>query len=134
MRWDQRRVGADCDWRPKPRGRVTVHLGDTPWDVLVAGPDGMRHQADFAGADGMLFDLGRVVGPTAVGFVMDGVTIPLAIAWFDGDGLLVGTATMAPCDASPCPITQAPGRYRWAIEAPVGAFDDVSPDTRLRVD
>ena len=56
----------------------------------------MRRRTDFGGADGMLFDLGRVVGASAVGFVMDGVTIPLAIAWFDGDGLLVGTAVDGP--------------------------------------
>ncbi len=119
---------------PTADARVTVHVGEAPWEVLVAGPDGMRRRTDFGGADGMLFDLGRVVGASAVGFVMDGVTLPLAIAWFDGDGLLVGTAVMAPCAASPCPVTRAPGRYRWAIEAPVGAFDDVSPDARLRLD
>jgi uncharacterized membrane protein (UPF0127 family) len=111
--------------------RRTVRLGDEPWTVLVAPADGMRDRADFGGADGMLFDFGQQVAPGAMVFVMDRVRFPLDISWFAGDGRPVGRATMATCPAGPCP-TYAPERpYRWAIEAPVGAFDAVPADARL---
>jgi uncharacterized membrane protein (UPF0127 family) len=110
-----------------------VTLDGRAWTVLVADRDGMRGRADFAGADGMLFDRGREVDPASVYFVMDGVAFPLAIAWFDGAGRWVGTTTMATCPAEPCPRYAAPGPFRWAIEAPVGAFDDLGPDARLVV-
>ncbi len=109
----------------------TVQLAGESWSVLVAPPDGMRGRTGFGKADGMLFDLGEVVEPTAVVFVMDGVAFPLDIAWFDGDGDLIGTATMPVCPATPCPLHQAPGPYRWAIEAPVVAFIPLELGDRL---
>ena len=114
-------------------GRGQVELGGERWEVLLAGPDGMRGRPDFDGADGMLFDLEEEVPPDAVVFVMDGVAFPLDIAWFGGDGDLVGTASMAMCPAEPCPRHAAPDRFRWAMEAPVGAFDDIAGDARLVV-
>lgn len=113
----------------------TVQVGDETWIVLVAPADGqgMRGREDFAGADGMLFDLGRATDPSAVGFVMDGVTIPLDIAWFDERGDLIGTASMVPCATAPCPRYAPQRPFRWAIEAPPGAFDGMAPGTRLLV-
>lgn len=110
-----------------------VVMDGTPWRVLVAGAEGMRGRSDFAGADGMLFDLGRDVGPGAVAFVMDGVPIALDIAWFAGDGSLVGRARMEPCAAEPCPRSVAPAPFRYAIEALPGAFDELAPDAILRI-
>ncbi len=113
--------------------RRSVRVGGAAWTVLVAGADGMRHRDDFDGADGMLFDLGGNVDPGSVVFVMDGVRLPLDIAWFDEAGALVGTASMALCPEEPCPTYAAPGPYRWAIEAPPGAFDDLDPAGRLEI-
>jgi uncharacterized membrane protein (UPF0127 family) len=112
-----------------------VRVGGEQWVVLIAPSDGsgMRGMADFHGADGMLFDLGRETHPSAVTFVMDGVTIPLDIAWFAASGEHLGTATMEPCPAEPCPRTAAPAPFRWAIEAPRGAFDGLSPGGRLEI-
>ena len=112
---------------------IAATLGGRAWRLLPATPDGMRGLDGFGDADGMLFDRGRVVDPQSVFFVMDGVAFPLAIAWFDGAGRLVGTTTMATCPAEPCPRHAAPAPFRWAIEAPVGAFDDVPADARLEV-
>ena len=64
---------------------------------------------------------------------MEDVGYPIDIAWFDGDGALVSTAAMTPCDAAPCPLYHAAGPYRWAVEAPVGAFTDLRPEDRLVV-
>lgn len=114
-------------------GRRTVSLEDKPWTVLTASADGMRGRDGFDDADGMLFDLGRDVEPAAVVFVMDGVGIALDIAWFSAAGDLVGVASMTPCPAEPCPRYAAPGPFRWAIEAPPGAFGGLPSGARLVV-
>ncbi len=81
----------------------------------------------------MLFDFDQDIDPDAVAFVMDGVAFPLDIAWFTDAGELVDMTTMPVCPAKPCPTYTADGRYRWAIEAPVGAFRDLPSDARLDV-
>lgn len=111
----------------------TVTIGDRPWTVYVGGANGMRGLKGFGDVDGMLFDLGREVDPGGVPFGMEGVGFPIDIAWFDGAGALVSTAAMAPCDGPPCPRYHAAGPYRWAVEAPVGAFADLTPDDVLLV-
>ena len=115
--------------------RVDARLGDTDLELLVAPDDGMRGRTDFDGADGMLFDQGREVAPSSIRFVMDGVTIPLAIAWFDGDGVVVGLTRMEPCvgDTHACPTYGPEGAFRWAIEAPIGAFDGLTQGDRLEI-
>ena len=122
-------AGADAD--PTTR---SVTLDGRPWRVLGGGSDGMRGTAGFRGAEGMLFDRGAEVDPGSVFFVMDGVAFPLDIAWFDGAGRLVGTATMPVCPAEPCPRHAAPGPFRWAIEAPVNAFADLPAGAVLDVE
>jgi uncharacterized membrane protein (UPF0127 family) len=113
--------------------RIEVEVDGQPWEVLLATDDGMRGLDGFDGADGMLFDADDDVDPQSIFFVMDGVAFPLDIAWFRADGGLVGTATMPMCPANPCPRHAAPAPFRWAIEAPVGAFDALTADARLEV-
>ena len=113
--------------------RIEVEVDGRPWEVLLATDDGMRGLDGFGGADGMLFDADDDVDPQSIFFVMDGVAFPLDIAWFRADGGLVGTATMPMCPANPCPRHAAPAPFRWAIEAPVGAFDALTADARLEV-
>lgn len=122
-----------CGPSPSRDDRQVVRIGGEAWTVLVAGDDGMRSRDDFDGADGMLFDLGRDVDPGSIVFVMDGVRFPLDIAWFTDAGALVGVASMATCPEEPCPTYAAPGPYRWAVEAPPGAFDDLGDADRLEV-
>lgn len=111
----------------------TITLGGEPWAVYEGSANGMRGLAGFGDADGMLFDMGRDVDPSGVAFGMEDVGYPIDIAWFAADGTLIGTASMAPCDAPPCPLYRAAGPYRWAVEAPVGAFADLRPTDRLDV-
>jgi uncharacterized membrane protein (UPF0127 family) len=111
----------------------TVTIGDQPWTVYVGSGDGMRGLDGFGEVDGMLFDMGREVDPGGVPFGMEDVGFPIDIAWFDGVGALVSTAAMAPCDGPPCPRYHAAGPYRWAVEAPAGAFADLAPDDVLVV-
>jgi uncharacterized membrane protein (UPF0127 family) len=109
----------------------TVTIAGEPWTVYEGGDDGMRGLAGFGDADGMLFDMGREVDPGGVAFGMEDVGYPLDIAWFDGNGMVVSVATMAICDAAPCPLYHADGPYRWAVEAPAGAFGDLAPPDNL---
>lgn len=118
---------------PTVEATRTVVLDGRTLIVLDAGPDGMRGRVDFGAADGMLFDLGSDVDPTAVAFVMDDVPVDLDIAWFDGRGSLVGVARMAQCDAEPCQRYVAPAPFRWALEAPVGSLGELAGDARLVV-
>ena len=92
--------------------------------LLEATPDGMRGQLGFGEADGMLFDMGGVDGPGR-GRCSSWTTcaFPLDIAWFDADGRLLGLASMPRCGDPACPRFRAPGPFRWAMEAPHGAFD-----------
>src|SRR5688572_11286815 len=113
--------------------RVYARLGDADLELLVAPDEGMRGRTDFDGADGMLFDQGREVAPSSIRFVMDGVTIPLAIAWFDADGGVVGLTRMEPCTDRPCPTYGPEQAFRWAIEAPVGAFEGLTQGDRLEI-
>ena len=111
----------------------TVTLGGETWTVLDGGRDGMRGRSGFDGADGMLFRFDPDVDTGAIAWVMDGVAFPLDIAWFDDAGRLVGTASMALCPATPCPTYAPDAPYRFAIEAPVGAFADLGPEALLVV-
>lgn len=111
----------------------TVTIGGQPWTVYEGSANGMRGLDGFGDVDGMLFDMGREVDPAAVGFGMEEVGYPIDIAWFDGGGGLVSTASMAACVAPPCPVYHADGPYRWAVEAPVGAFVGLQPADRLVV-
>ena len=113
----------------------TVLVGGQPWTVLDGDSDGMRGRADFGGADAMLFAFDAGVDTRGIVWVMDGVAFPLDIAWFDAHGALLDTTTMPPCAEAPCP-TYAPDAevpYRFVLEAPVGAFDDLAPDDRLEL-
>jgi uncharacterized membrane protein (UPF0127 family) len=108
-----------------------VSIAGTLWTVYEGGADGMRGQPGFGDADGMLFDMRQEVDPLGVAFTMDGVDFPIDIAFFDDSGMVVSVASMTPCDAAPCPLYHALDRYRWAVEAPVGAFGDLAPPDRL---
>jgi uncharacterized protein len=109
----------------------TVSIAGTPWTVYEGSADGMRGLPGFGDADGMLFDMHQEVDPGGVAFTMEGVDFPIDIAFFDDTGMVVSVASMTPCDAAPCPLYHALDRFRWAVEAPVGAFGDLAPPDRL---
>ena len=112
----------------------TVSVGGETWTVLDGDSDGMRGRSGFDGADGMLFKFDPETDTANLVWVMDGVAFPLDIAWFDDTGALVETTTMAVCPAEPCPTYRPNGPSRFALEAPVGAFDDLQPTDRLVVE
>jgi uncharacterized membrane protein (UPF0127 family) len=116
---------------PQGMSRWEVHIGDEPWTLLLQDRNGMRGKTSFDGADGMLIDYDQDIDPGAVDITMEGNIFPMDIAWFTDVGEYVGSASMTVCPTPPCPIYRAPGRFRWAIEAPVGAFTRVTADDRF---
>lgn len=78
---------------------------------------------DLGGYDGMLFEY---PDPIAGAFWMRNTPMPLSIAYFDGDGVLVSTTDMAPCgDSADCPTYPADDPFRFALEVPRGRLSDV---------
>lgn len=92
---------------------------------------GLTGRVDLGGYDAMLF---RFPADTDTPFHNKGVPISLSVAWFSAEGLLVGTADMAPCAAvTTCPRAVSPSKYRFALEVPKGGLGavGVAPGTRV---
>lgn len=107
--------------------RITVLVAGAEWTVAVADTPELRAQGlmgvtDLGGLDGMLF-----VFPenTMSGFWMKNTLIPLDVAFFTVDGLLVDLLRMEPCTVDPCTLYHARGAYRYAIETGVGRWDAI---------
>ena len=60
--------------------------------------------------------------PGQGGFFMLNTLIPLSIAFFDGDGVIVDILDMEPCPDSPCPTYTPDAPYSGALEVNQGAF------------
>lgn len=105
---------------------VTIRVGDEPLRVWVAdtpdersrGLQGVDGLPD--GIDGMLFAWPE---PGERVFHMEDTLIPLDIWWFDAGLRLVGSDTMTPCTAVPCPLYPSPGEVLRALETPAGERD-----------
>ncbi len=83
---------------------------------------GLRDVTDLGGRDGMLFVYSE---PSSAAYEMVDALIPLDIWWFDGDGVLLGSTRMEPCETEPCPVYASPGPIGWALETPAGERDFV---------
>ena len=79
---------------------------------------GMMQRHDFAGYDAMVF---RFYVNTSQGFYNKGVPIPLSVAWFDANGVFVGSADLAVCSTL-CPTVSPPVAYQLALEVPKGGL------------
>lgn len=98
---------------------ATVSVDGEAWVVAVAATPETRRRGlmgvtSLGDLDGMLFDPGFT---TSAGFWMKDTLIPLEVAFFAEDGLLVDVLSMDPCAADPCPTYRPAGPYRWALEA-----------------
>lgn len=81
---------------------------------------GLMHVTDLGGYDGMLFAFPE---DTTSSFYMKNTPMPLSIAWFDSGGRFVSSTDMEPClDRPECPLYNAEGKYRYALEVPRGGL------------
>ena len=108
-----------------------VQVGDEELTLAIADNPSLRRQGlqgvtDLEDLDGMLF-FWRHDGDA---FWMKDTLIPLDIIWFNEDGTFKGRDSMVSCTADPCP-THRPDNldFRYAIEAPPGTLDWITPDT-----
>lgn len=92
-------------------------LADTP-DLQRRGLMAVTELEPWAG---MVF-LGDAERESA--FWMRNTPLPLTVAYFDGDGRLVSSADMEPCEDSPdCPFYPPDGPYVFALEVPRGGLE-----------
>ena len=120
---------------------IAVDPGDggglLSWCLLLARTaqtrgQGMIGVSDLQGYDGMAFLYAEDVHNP---YHMRNVPRPLSIGWFTADGEVVSTTDMAPCPAADesCPLYEAEGPYRFAIEVFQGRLDDLGIGDRSRV-
>jgi uncharacterized protein len=109
--------------------RRTIRVGDRTLDVVVAVDRGrgLMGVDDLGAVDGMLFDYTAEVAPSRSTFWMQGVSIPLDVAFFDEDRRLVAQLTMPVCPEAAqasraCPRFASPAPFRWALETEAGSF------------
>jgi uncharacterized protein len=91
---------------------------------------GLMEVADLGELDGMLFVMDETVNSA---FTMRNTVIPLHIAFFGETGELVDVLEMTPCVEEPCPSYRPSGNYRYALEVPLGVFDDLVSSARISV-
>lgn len=93
---------------------------------------GLMFVEDFGDLDGMVFVFD---GDVTNRFWMKDTLVPLDIAFFSAEGILVDVFEMVPCETATCPRYQPAGVYRYAVERPAGTMVGVlSPADLLGVD
>jgi uncharacterized membrane protein (UPF0127 family) len=92
---------------------------------------GLMNVTGLGGFDGMLFVW---EADTGAAFWMQDTLIPLDIAFFGVGGSLVDRLRMEPCTTDECPLYSAAGLYRYAVEAPAGDLDFMTPESVLVLD
>lgn len=107
--------------------RVTSPAGEVAdWCAMLAESEqqreqGLMNQTSLRGYDGMVFLFQEA---STGGFWMKNTLIPLAVAYFDGEGRFINAQGMDPCpaEADSCPSYAADAPYVTAVEVPKGGL------------
>jgi len=94
---------------------LKVEVADTP----ERQAQGLMFRKGLAEDEGMVF---LFPGPTAGGFWMKNTLIPLSIAFFNREGVILRILDMEPCRADPCPVYYPGVVYQGALEVNQGWF------------
>lgn len=107
---------------------VEIEVADSP--ELQA--KGLMHRESLDEDAGMLF---LFFQETSTGFWMKDTLIPLSIAYFDRDGVILKILDMEPCEKDPCPTYDPGVSFQGALEVNQGAFEEwgVEVGDRIRV-
>ena len=110
-----------------PRRTITVDGAPLAVVVAVDRGRGLMGVDDLGDVDGMLFDYSAESSPSRSTFWMQGVRIPLDVAFFGEGRRLIAQLTMPVCPESAqasraCPRYASPAPFRWALETEAGAF------------
>ncbi|TBH17469.1 DUF192 domain-containing protein [Thermus thermamylovorans] len=97
------------------RHHLRVEVADTP----ERQARGLMFREALAEDEGMVF---LFPAPTAGGFWMKNTLIPLSIAFFDREGMILRILDMEPCRADPCPVYHPGVIYQGALEVNQGWF------------
>lgn len=102
------------------KGEALFDNGAAPTtiDALIADTDelrnyGLMYRPRLATDKGMAFSFPEDVH---YGFYMKNTLIPLSIAFFDADGVILEILDMEPCSEDPCTIYTPERSYRGALE------------------
>ena len=107
---------------------VEIEVADSPELQAL----GLMHRESLADDAGMLFVFFQ---ESSSSFWMKDTLIPLSIAFFDRDGVILEILDMEPCEEEPCPFYDPGVTYQGALEVNEGAFEEwgVEVGDRIRV-
>lgn len=108
------------------RHTLRVEVADTP----ERQAQGLMFRKSLGEDEGMVF---LFPTPTAGGFWMKNTLIPLSIAFFDRQGVILRILDMEPCPKDPCPVYYPGVVYQGALEVKQGWFQkrDLTPGARV---
>jgi uncharacterized membrane protein (UPF0127 family) len=121
-------IGVSADF-----ARTAIEVDGVAYTVAVANSNEQRVQGLMGVEDlGPLYGMLFVFDNAAVrSFWMKNTLIPLDIAFFDANGVLVTKTSMETCLDDDCPRYSSEREARYALEAPLGALADLAEGSRL---
>ncbi len=105
---------------------VNAEKAETPEQRAL----GLMHRTSLAPDAGMVF---LFFEERTGGFYMKNTLIPLSIAFFDSEGIIVAILDMEPCEVDPCEIYDPGVAYEGALEVNQGAFAEWGVEVGDRV-
>jgi hypothetical protein len=96
---------------------VTVEVAETP-EQRELGLAGRASLEDDFGMAFVFFE------ERETGLDMEGVTIPLSVAYFDAEGTILEIMDMEPCGSAPCETYDPGVAYMAALQVNQGSFEE----------
>lgn len=110
-----------------PQQAKAVRIGHQSWRVEVAFSSrerarGLSGRSHLPPGTAMWFVLPV---PGFHGFWMQGMAVPVDLAWVTPQGRVAGVETLMPCGPEPCPIRYPPEPVGFVLETHVGGLSNL---------